>query len=192
MAADILLYDAEIVPVGKDQLQHLEMTRDVASRFNQKMGETLVLPDPKLEKNTHFVPGTDGAKMSKSKNNVINIFLPEKELRKQIMSIKTDSTPIESPKDPEICNVFKIFKLIAPLKNISEMKKNYLKGGMGYGTVKKELLEIILTKYKKEREKFNYYCSNPEEVNMALSTGASQARKVANEVLLRVRKNSGY
>ena len=192
MAADILLYDAEIVPVGKDQLQHLEMTRDVASRFNQKMGETLVLPDPKLEKNTHFVPGTDGAKMSKSKNNVINIFLPEKELRKQIMSIKTDSTPIESPKDPEICSVFKIFKLIAPLKNISEMKKNYLKGGMGYGTAKEELLEIILTKYKKEREKFNYYSSNPEEINMALSKGASQARKVANEVLLRVRKNSGY
>ena len=192
MAADILLYDAEIVPVGKDQLQHLEMTRDVASRFNQKMGETLVLPDPKLEKNTHFVPGTDGAKMSKSKNNVINIFLPEKELKKQIMSIKTDSTPIESPKDPEICNVFKIFKLIAPLKNISEMKKNYLKGGMGYGTAKEELLEIILTKYKKEREKFNYYCSNPKEINMALSKGASQARKVANEVLLRVRKNSGY
>ena len=147
MAADILLYDAEIVPVGKDQLQHLEMTRDVASRFNQKMGETLVLPNAKLEKNTQFVSGTDGAKMSKSKNNVINIFLPEKDLKKQIMSIKTDSTPVESPKDPEICNVFKIFKLIAPLKNISEMKEKYLKGGMGYGDAKKQLLDIILSKF---------------------------------------------
>tara|TARA_B100002051_G_C16687511_1_gene613448 strand:- start:49 stop:1017 length:969 start_codon:yes stop_codon:yes gene_type:complete len=192
MAADILLYDAEIVPVGKDQLQHLEMTRDVASRFNQKMGETLVLPNAKLEKNTQFVPGTDGAKMSKSKNNVINIFLPEKDLKKQIMSIKTDSTPVESPKDPEICNVFKIFKLIAPLKNISEMKDKYLKGGMGYGDAKKQLLDIILSKFRKEREKFNYYCSNPEEVNIALSKGAIKARKVSKEVLLRVRKNTGY
>ena len=192
MAADILLYDAEIVPVGKDQLQHLEMTRDVASRFNQKMGKTLVLPNAKLEKNTHFVPGTDGAKMSKSKNNVINIFLPEKDLKKQIMSIKTDSTPVESPKDPEICNVFKIFKLIAPLKNISEMKGKYLKGGMGYGDAKKQLLDMILSKFRKEREKFNYYCSNPEEVNIALSKGAIKARKVSKEVLLRVRKNTGY
>ena len=192
MAADILLYDAEIVPVGKDQLQHLEMTRDVASRFNQKMGETLVLPNAKLEKNTHFVPGTDGAKMSKSKNNVINIFLPEKDLKKQIMSIKTDSTPVESPKDPEICNVFKIFKLIAPIKNISEMKEKYLKGGMGYGDAKKQLLDMILSKFRKEREKFNYYCSNPEEVNIALSKGAIKARKVSKEVLLRVRKNTGY
>jgi len=192
MAADILLYDAEIVPVGKDQLQHLEMTRDVASRFNQKMGETLVLPNAKLEKNTQFVPGTDGAKMSKSKNNVINIFLPEKDLKKQIMSIKTDSTPVESPKDPEICNVFKIFKLIAPIKNISEMKEKYLKGGMGYGDAKKQLLDMILSKFRKEREKFNYYCSNPEEVNIALSKGAIKARKVSKEVLLRVRKNTGY
>jgi len=192
MAADILLYDAEIVPVGKDQLQHLEMTRDVASRFNQKMGKTLVLPNAKLEKNTQFVPGTDGAKMSKSKNNVINIFLPEKDLKKQIMSIKTDSTPVESPKDPEICNVFKIFKLIAPLKNISEMKGKYLKGGMGYGDAKKQLLDMILSKFRKEREKFNYYCSNPEEVNIALSKGAIKARKVSKEVLLRVRKNTGY
>ncbi len=192
MAADILLYDAEIVPVGKDQLQHLEMTRDVASRFNQKMGETLVLPNAKLEKNTQFVPGTDGAKMSKSKNNVINIFLPEKDLKKQIMSIKTDSTPVESPKDPEICNVFKIFKLIAPLKNISEMKDKYLKGGMGYGDAKKQLLDMILSKFRKEREKFNYYCSNPEEVNIALSKGAIKARKVSKEVLFRVRKNTGY
>ena len=192
MAADILLYDAEIVPVGKDQLQHLEMTRDVASRFNQKMGKTLVLPNAKLEKNTQFVPGTDGAKMSKSKNNVINIFLPEKDLKKQIMSIKTDSTPVESPKDPEICNVFKIFKLIAPLKNISEMKGKYLKGGMGYGDAKKQLLDMILSKFGKEREKFNYYCSNPEEVNIALSKGAIKARKVSKKVLLRVRKNTGY
>jgi len=192
MAADILLYDAEIVPVGKDQLQHLEMTRDVASRFNQKMGKTLVLPNAKLEKNTQFVPGTDGAKMSKSKNNVINIFLPEKDLKKQIMSIKTDSTPVESPKDPEICNVFKIFKLIAPLKNISEMKGKYLKGGMGYGDAKKQLLDMILSKFRKEREKFNYYCSNPEEVNIALSKGAIKARKVSKKVLLRVRKNTGY
>ena len=160
--------------------------------FSFNLGKTLVLPNAKLEKNTHFVPGTDGAKMSKSKNNVINIFLPEKDLKKQIMSIKTDSTPVESPKDPEICNVFKIFKLIAPIKNISEMKEKYLKGGMGYGDAKKQLLDMILSKFRKEREKFNYYCSNPEEVNIALSKGAIKARKVSKEVLLRVRKNTGY
>jgi len=192
MAADILLYDAEIVPVGKDQLQHLEMTRDMASRFNQKMGETFVLPQAKLEKNTQFVPGTDGNKMSKSKNNVINIFLPEEQLKKQIMSIKTDSTPIESPKDPEICNVFKIYELIAPSKNISELKGRYLKGGMGYGDAKKLLLDTILAAFKKEREKFDYYCSNPEEVYIALAKGAEEAKKIANQVLLRVRKNTGY
>ncbi len=192
MAADILLYDAEIVPVGKDQLQHLEMTRDMASRFNQNMGETFILPQAKLEKNTHFVPGIDGNKMSKSKNNVINIFLPQEKLKKQIMSIKTDSTPIESPKDPEICNVFKIYKLIAPPKDVAELKGKYLKGGMGYGDSKKMLLDMILAKFKKERERFDYYCANPEEVYISLAKGAEKARKIANQVLLRVRKNTGY
>lgn len=192
MAADILLYDAEIVPVGKDQLQHLEMTRDMASKFNQKMGETFVLPQAKLQKNAQFVPGTDGNKMSKSKNNVINIFLPKEELQKQIMSIKTDSTPIESPKDPEVCNVFKIYKLIAPPKNVSELKEKYLKGGMGYGDTKKLLLNMILTKFKKERKKFDYYNSNPEEVSIALAKGAEEARKIADQVLLRVRNKTGY
>ena len=133
MAADILLYDANLVPVGKDQLQHLEMTRYVANRFNAAFGETFVLPEAKLQDNAQYVLGTDGTKMSKSKNNIINIFLPDKKLRKQVMSIATDSTPLDAPKDPNTCTVFELYTLIAEPTQVVEMRKNYKLGGFGYG-----------------------------------------------------------
>ena len=192
MAADILLYDAEIVPVGKDQLQHLEITRDVASRFNNLMGETFVIPQAKIQKDGFYIPGTDGQKMSKSKNNTINIFLPENDLKKQIMSIKTDSIPYDKPKNPENCTVFKLFSLIANDEKIKKLEKNYLSGNFGYGDSKKAFFNLCLTHFSVEREKFNYFINNPEEVNILLSKGAEKARKIANEVLLRVRKKIGY
>ena len=192
MAADILLYDAEIVPVGKDQLQHLEITRDVAARFNHQMGETLVLPQAKIQESSQYVPGTDGQKMSKSKNNTINIFLPEKKLRKQIMGIKTDSAPLEEPKDPKSCNVFAIYTLLAPDSSIQALREKYLGGGMGYGYAKQLLFELILDRFKNERKQFDYYHQHPEEVHLALAKGAEKARKVASEVLLRVRDKIGY
>ena len=192
MAADILLYDAEIAPVGKDQLQHLEMPRDVASRFNNVVGETLVLPEAKVSKDTMLVPGTDGQKMSKSRNNFINIFLDDKKLRKQIMSIQTDSTPLEEPKNPETDNVFALYKLLASDAETATMRANYLGGNYGYGHAKQALYELILEKFALEREKYNHYMNHLNELDEALSIGAEKARKVAATVLKRVRKNIGY
>ena len=192
MAADILLYDAEIVPVGKDQQQHLEFTRDVASRFHAKMGEAFVMPEIKLQENTMYVPGTDGGKMSKSQNNTINIFLPDKQLRKQIMKIKTDSTPLEEPKDWSTCNCFALYKLVASPDQIVEMKANYEKGGYGYGHAKQALFELLISKYAEVRDRYNYYMENLDEVDKALEIGAIKARKVANAVLKRVRDKTGY
>jgi len=192
MAADILLYDAEEVPVGKDQQQHLEMTRDVASRFNNIFGETFILPQGKVNKSTELVLGTNGEKMSKSKGNIIDIFLPEKELKKQVMAIQTDSTPIEDPKNFKSCNVYKIFKLIADNKSVNKMEKNYSKGGYGYGHAKKELLEYILSHFSKERDTFNYYMSNKNELDKVLNEGAQKANSVASKVLNRVRNKLGY
>lgn len=192
MASDILLYDANEVPVGKDQQQHLEMTRDVASRFNNLYGETFVLPEGRVNEETQLVLGTNGEKMSKSKGNIIDIFLPEKLLKKQIMSIQTDSTPIDKPKDYRNCNVFNIFKLIADEKSIDKMKNNYTAGGFGYGHAKTELLNFILSNYSDQREKFNYFMSNKNELDSVLSSGAKKAKIVANEVLGRVRQKLGY
>jgi tryptophanyl-tRNA synthetase len=192
MAADILLYDAEIVPVGKDQLQHLEMTRDVANRFNHVVGETLIPPAAKVSENTKLVPGTDGQKMSKSRNNFINIFLPDKKLRKQIMGIKTDSTPLEEPKNPDTDNVFALYKLMATEEQIAEMRVNYEGGNYGYGHAKQALYELILDKFSAEREKYNHYMNNLHEIDEALSVGAEKARKVASDVLQRVREKIGY
>jgi len=192
MAADILLYDAEEVPVGKDQQQHLEMTRDVASRFNNIFGETFILPQGKVNKSTELVLGTNGEKMSKSKGNIIDIFLPEKELKKQVMAIQTDSTPIEDPKNFKSCNVYKIFKLIADNKSVNKMEKNYSKGGYGYGHAKKELLEYILSHFSMERDRFNYYMSNKDELDKVLNEGAQKANSVASKVLNRVRNKLGY
>ncbi|MDG1327863.1 MAG: tryptophan--tRNA ligase [Flavobacteriaceae bacterium] len=192
MAADILLYDANIVPVGKDQLQHLEMTRDVVSRFHSKMGETFVMPEAKVHENTMLIPGTDGAKMSKSKNNIINIFLNDKKLRKQIMGIQTDSVPMEEPKDPNSCNVFALYKLMASDSQIASMKANYEGGNYGYGHAKQALFELLIEQFSKEREMYNYYMENLEEVEKALEIGAKKASVIANEVLERVRKKLGY
>lgn len=192
MAADILLYDAEIVPVGKDQLQHIEMTRDVASRFHAKMGETFVIPQARIQENTKLVPGTDGEKMSKSRENFINLFLPDKKLRKQVMSIQTDSTPLEEPKNPDTCNVFALYKLVASDSEIAEMRKKYQAGGYGYGTAKQELYELLLKKYAFQREKYAYYMENLPEIDAALEKGAEKAREVADKVLERVRRKLGY
>jgi tryptophanyl-tRNA synthetase len=192
MAADILLYDANIVPVGKDQLQHLEMTRDVVSRFHSKMGETFVMPEAKVHENTMLIPGSDGAKMSKSKNNIINIFLNDKKLRKQIMGIQTDSIPMEEPKDPNSCNVFALYKLMASESEIASMKANYEGGNYGYGHAKQALFELLIEQFSKEREMYNYYMENLEEVEKALEIGAKKASIIANEVLERVRKKLGY
>lgn len=192
MAADILLYDAEIIPVGKDQLQHIEMTRDVASRFHAKMGETFVLPEGKIQENTMLIPGTDGEKMSKSRGNIINIFLDDKKLRKQIMSIETDSTPLEDPKDWKTCNCFAIYSLLASDEEIAAMKSNYEKGGYGYGHAKQALFELIVEKFKTERERYHYYMNNLNEIDTALAVGAEKAKLVANEVLNRVRHKVGY
>ena len=192
MAADILLYDAEIVPVGKDQLQHLEMTRDVASRFHAQMGEVFVLPEAKVQEETMLIPGTDGAKMSKSKNNIINIFLPDKQLRKQIMGIETDSTPMEEPKNPDICNVFALYKIMATADAISQMRKNYEGGNYGYGHAKQALYELITELYAEERTRYTYFMEQLSEVDKALALGATKATQVADTVLKRVRTKLGY
>lgn len=193
MAADILLYDAEIIPVGKDQEQHIEMTRDVASRFHVKIGgETFVLPKADVQKDTMLIPGTDGAKMSKSKGNIIDIFLPEKKLRKQIMSIQTDSTPLEEPKDWSNCNCFAIYSLLADDNAITEMKANYENGNYGYGHAKQALYELILERFAEARERYNYYMANLNEIDAALKVGAEKASGVAKKVLNRVREKVGY
>jgi tryptophanyl-tRNA synthetase len=192
MAADILLYDAEIVPVGKDQLQHIEMTRDVAARFNHQMGETFVLPEGKVQQETMYIPGTDGQKMSKSRGNIIDIFLDEKALKRQIMAIATDSTPLEDPKNPDTCHVFALYKLLANIDEVEQMEQNYLGGNYGYGHAKMALLNLILEKFKVEREKYAFYMKNLETVELALQNGASKAREVANDVLNRVRIKLGY
>ena len=192
MAADILLYDAEFVPVGKDQLQHIEITRDVASRFNFEMGETFVLPEAKIEKDNMYVLGTDGHKMSKSRNNFINIFLPDKELKKQVMSILSDSKGLEEPKDPETCHIFAIYQLLANADQVSEMRQKYIAGGYGYGHAKTALFELILTKYAAQSEKYNYLMANKTEIDVALKIGSEKARNVAQNVINRVRGKVGY
>ncbi|CAL2079250.1 tryptophan--tRNA ligase [Tenacibaculum sp. 190524A05c] len=192
MAADILLYDAEIVPVGKDQLQHLEMTRDVAERLNNVVGETLVPPQAKIQEHTQLVPGVDGEKMSKSRDNVINIFLPDKKLRKQIMKIQTDSTPLEEPKNPDTDNVFALYKLLGSEEQIAEMRANYEGGNYGYGHAKQALYELIIEKFADVRAKYNHYMENKNEIDEALAIGAEKARRVAQDVLQRVRAKVGY
>ena len=192
MAADILLYDATIVPVGKDQKQHLEMTRDVANRFNLKYGETFILPEEKIEEDTMLVPGTDGEKMSKSRGNYIDVLLPEKALRTQIMSIVSDSTPLEEPKDPSTCATFALYKLIANESETDQMRKNYLAGNYGYGHAKQALFELILTKFAVPREKFSALMADKSQIDTALSIGAEKAKLVADEVLKRVRTKVGY
>ena len=192
MAADILLYDANIVPVGKDQVQHLEITRDIASRFNHKYPNSFVLPETKVDERVMIVPGTDGQKMSKSYNNFIDIFLPDKKLRKQIMGIKTDSTPMEDKKDAEVCNIYKIYKLLSTEEQATALFEKYAAGNYGYGHAKQELFELICETYSVEREKFNQLMENKAIIDEELEKGAVKARVIAKEVLARVRKNIGY
>ena len=192
MAADIILYSAHKVPVGKDQLQHLEITRDIANSFNFKYGETFVVPDALIDESVMIVPGTDGQKMSKSYNNFIDIFLPEKELDKQIKSIITDATPLELPKNPYSCNVFKLFSLLASKSEIETMRTNYLKGGYGYGHAKKELLNVILSKYSNERKLYLELMQNSDELERLLSEGEAKAALIAEEKLNEVRTKLGF
>ncbi|MFD2515067.1 tryptophan--tRNA ligase [Pontibacter locisalis] len=192
MAADILMYDANIVPVGKDQMQHLEITRDIASSFNHIYGETFVLPDARIDEAVMTVPGINGEKMSKSYGNIIDIFEADKPLRKIIMSIITDSTALEEPKDPDSDTVFQLYSLLASPEEIETMRQNYLAGGYGYGHAKQALYEIIIRKYAKERELFNYYMDNLEEVDRKLLEGAEKAKAIAKPVLQRVREKLGF
>jgi tryptophanyl-tRNA synthetase len=192
MAADILLYDAQEVPVGKDQEQHLEITRDVANKFNLQMGETFVVPDTVINEDTKIVPGTDGEKMSKSRNNFINIFLDDKAMRKQIMSIETDSKGLEEPKDPDTCNVVTLYKLLATPAQTDEICQKYLAGNYGYGHAKQALFELIVEKFKAERERYTYLMNNKAEIDLALEKGAEKARITAKDVLKRTRKKLGY
>ena len=192
MTADIILYDANFVPVGKDQKQHLEMARDIATAFNNQFGETFVVPEARIEEQVMTIPGTDGQKMSKSYGNIIDIFLPEKELKKQIMAIVTDSTPLESPKNPEKDNVFAIYNLLATAEESAELRQKYLGGNFGYGHAKQALLELVMSKYAKERDAFNFYMGNPSELDLKLEQGENKARIIAREVLDRVRKKLGF
>jgi tryptophanyl-tRNA synthetase len=192
MAADILLYDANIVPVGKDQIQHIEMTRDMAGAFNHIYGETLIEPEVMIDEKVMTVPGTDGQKMSKSYNNFINIFLPDKKLRKQIMSIETSSKAMEEPKETKDCNVFTLYNLLASEADSAQMRANYEGGNYGYGHAKQALFELITNKYADERTRFNELMNNQSLIEEELQKGAVKAKKIAKDVLQRVRAKVGY
>lgn len=192
MAADILLYDAEVVPVGKDQKQHLEMTRDIATSINHQFGEVFVIPEPKIDEQVMTIPGTDGQKMSKSYGNTIDIFLPDKKLRKNIMQIVTDSIPLEQPKNPDTCNVFALYQLLGDQSQVKDMRDNYERGNYGYGHAKQALFELILEKFQKERAKFNEYMANLDELEKELIKGEEKAAEIANSVLNRVKTKLGF
>jgi len=193
MSADILLYSADLVPVGKDQLQHLEMCRDIAAGFNHQMGEELLtLPEPRISEEVKTIPGTDGQKMSKSYNNYIDIFLSEKELKKNVNSIITDSTPLEEPKNPDTCNVFKLYSLIASPDQTAQMRKNYEGGNYGYGHAKKEFMQLILDNYAEQRKAFDFYMSNPEEIERKLAAGEEKAKATGMALLEKVRVKLGF
>jgi len=192
MASDILLYDADIVPVGKDQKQHLEMTRDIAKSFNHKFGDTFIIPECKIDNEVMTIPGIDGRKMSKTYDNTIDIFAEENKLKKQIMSIITDSKGLGDKKNPERCNVFGIYSLLANNSQINDMKSKYQSGGYGYGHAKKELFELILEKFKNQREKYFDLIKNYDHLNDVLKIGEKKAKIIAGNVLARVRKKLGY
>lgn len=192
MACDIIIYDANVVPVGKDQKQHLEMTRDIASAFNHRYGDVFVLPEARIDEQIMTIPGTDGQKMSKSYGNTIDIFQTDKKLRKNVMQIITDSTPMEEPKNPDNCNVFNIYKLLASEEQIAEMRQNYEGGNYGYGHAKQALFELIVKKYAKERELYNHYMENIGELHKKLEKGEEKAAEIASKTLGRVRKVLGF
>ena len=192
MAADILLYDAEIVPVGKDQIQHLEIARDIAATFNARYGDTLVEPQARVDAQLMTIPGLDGQKMSKSYGNIIDVFAPEKELLKTVKSIVSDSTPLEAPKNPETDTTFKLYSLLATADETATMRANYEAGGYGYGHAKKELYELILRRFAREREQFDFYLNNLPELDAKLAIGARRAQEYGAGVLAKVRQKMGY
>jgi tryptophanyl-tRNA synthetase len=192
MTADIILFDANVVPVGKDQRQHLEMARDIASAFNNMYGDTFVIPSAQIEENVMIIPGIDGQKMSKSYHNIIDIFLPDKELLKQIKSIVTDSLPLEAPKNPDNDNVFALYKLLASEDGTMELRQRYLAGNFGYGHAKQALYELIINKFQKEREAFNFYMNNIPALEEKLEQGEAKARIIARTVINRVREKLGF
>jgi len=193
MASDIMMYDADFVPVGKDQMQHLEMTRDIGGSVNHTLGkDILVIPEAKIKENTKLVPGIDGQKMSKSYGNDINIFEPDKKLRKRVMKIVTDSKGVDEPKDPDACNVYNIYKLLATPEQDAQMRKNYSEGGYGYGHAKQELFELIVSKFEKEREAYSKLIANPELIEKELEKGAEKARLIAQKVLGKLRTELGF
>ncbi len=192
MAADILLYDAEIVPVGKDQEQHLEITRNIARSFNHNYGDTFVIPESKIQEKVMVVPGTDGQKMSKSYGNFIDIFLPDKKLRKVIMGIQTDSTPLDDPKNPDTCNVFKLYQLLGSEAQIAELRQNYTAGNYGYGAAKQALYELIIDKYATQRKAYHRFMVNTSLIDVELKKGAEKAHKISTEVLARIKTKLGF
>ncbi|MCR9017418.1 tryptophan--tRNA ligase [Aquiflexum gelatinilyticum] len=193
MAADILLYGANIVPVGKDQLQHLEIARDIATTFNNRVEEEiLVIPEARISEDVMIIPGTDGQKMSKSYNNYIDIFLPEKELKKNIYSIITDSTPLEEPKNPDTCNVFKLYSLVANADQTAALRSKYLAGNFGYGHAKQEFMTLIMEKYAEERKLYDYFMNHPSELEARLSEGEAKAKIIARSYLNKVREKLGF
>lgn len=191
-AADIVLYHANFVPVGKDQKQHLEMSKDIAAAFNRTFGEILTLPEPLIDETVMVIPGTDGSKMSKSYNNYIDLFLPEKQLQKSIKSIISDSTPLEEPKNPDTDITFKLYSLIASKADVETMRQNYLQGGYGYGHAKQALFELILKRFEKERELFNYYMEDKEALENKLKAGEEKAGAIAAKTIQDVRKVLGF
>lgn len=191
MAADIIMYDANYVPVGKDQMQHLEIARDIASTFNNRYGETFVLPEGRIDESVMTIPGINGEKMSKSYGNIIDIFAPDKELKKTIKSIISDSKTLEEPKDPETDTTFRLYSLLASPEQTATMRQNYLNGNYGYGHAKQALFDLIIAKYAKERELFNYYMDNLPEIDARLAQGAEKARAIGLNTLNRVREKLG-
>ncbi|MCH6200431.1 tryptophan--tRNA ligase [Aquiflexum sp. LQ15W] len=193
MTADILLYGANIVPVGKDQLQHLEIARDIATTFNNRVEEEiLVVPEARISEDVMIIPGTDGQKMSKSYNNYIDIFLSEKELKKNINSIITDSTPLEEPKNPDTCNVFKLYSLVANADQTAALRSKYLAGNFGYGHAKQEFMTLILEKYAEERKLYDYFMNHPSELEARLFEGEAKAKIIARGYLNKVREKLGF
>ncbi|MCE5186847.1 MAG: tryptophan--tRNA ligase [Planctomycetaceae bacterium] len=190
-AADILIFDSNVVPVGQDQKQHIEVTRDIAVKFNQMYGETLVLPDEHILKSVAVVPGIDGRKMSKSYDNTIEIFESEAGIKKKVMRIKTDSTPVEAPKNPDTCNAYALLKLVASPEELAHWRKRYLEGGMGYGEVKKRVVELLQEYFRPYRQKRQDLEKDPAYIEKVLTEGARRARAVAEKTLARVREVMG-
>ncbi len=191
MTADILLFQSEKVPVGKDQKQHVEVARDIAIKFNNEYGEIFILPEPEIDEDVATVPGLDGQKMSKSYGNTIDLFADDKALRKQVMRIVTDPTPVEDPKNPDACNVYKIFRLFLSKEENAALRQRYLAGGLAYGEVKQELFETVRDFFAPQAEYRRELLANPDGIREILAKGAEKARWAASKTLRKVRKKTG-